>query len=303
MKKLNKVFMAFATGSESSDSVVFPKYIGVGSFNVVGVNPSKAELENIYGATFEKEPEYVSKDDDGVQQVRIDIILKSIEDKNDGIKLLTKASFFLKKMPYISKTDKVQVINVYGNTTWIETEVAKTGVVPEKLNWYVGPYRPAFVGEEDLTNFLKTYLGIPALSYKDSKTGVIVPHKNPAECEARLENIDKYFTGNVKELADIIAFQPTNKIKASVGIKTTDENKQYQSIYIKKFLKNGVTDYSKLDAEIKLTIAAGGYKNTEFSVEPLHAFAVEATDLSTMPAGGAPSAPVDMSSYFGGAAK
>lgn len=303
MKKLNKVLMAFATGSESTEGVVFPKFIGVGSFNVVGINPSKAEMEAIYGATFDKDPEYVSKDDDGVAQVRIDFILKSIPEKNDGIELITKASFFLKKMPFISKTDKVQVINVYGATTWIDVATAKTGVVPEHLHWYEGPYRPAFIGEEDLTNFLKTYLGVPNKSYKDQKTGEIVTIKNPADAEARLENIDKYFAGNVKELADIIAFQPNNKIKAAVGVKTTDENKQYQALYIKKFLKNGVTDYSKLDAEIKLTQTNGGYKNIEFSVEPLHAYAVEATDLGSMPAAGAPSGPVDMSSYFGGAAK
>lgn len=292
--------MAFATGSESTEGVVFPKFIGVGSFNVVGINPSKTEMEAIYGTTFDKDPEYVSKDDNGVAQVRIDFILKSIPEKNDGIELITKASFFLKKMPFISKTDKVQVINVYGATTWIDVAVAKTGVVPEHLHWYEGPYRPAFIGEEDLTNFLKTYLGVPNKSYKDQKTGEIVTIKNPSDAEARLENIDKYFAGNVKELADIIAFQPNNKIKAAVGVKTTDDNKQYQALYIKKFLKNGVTDYSKLDAEIKATQANGGYKNTEFSVEPLHAYALEATDLSSMPAVGAPSGPVDMSAYFGG---
>ena len=65
-------------------------------------------------------------------------------------------------------------------------------------------------------------------------------------------------------------------------------------------MKNGVTDYSKLDAEIKATQTNGGYKNTEFSVEPLHDYAVGATDLSSMPAVDAPSGPVDMSAYFGG---
>lgn len=293
--------MAFAAGSESNEGVQFAKYIGVGSFNVVGINPTKAQLEALYdGATFKDEPVYESKDDAGVSQIRIDIYLKSVAEKNDGIEFITKASFFLKKAPFISKSNKIQVINVYGATTWIDVEVAKTGVVPQNLSWYEGPYRPAYIGEEDLTNFLKTYLGIPNKSYRN-QAGEVITIKNPADAEARLDNIDKYFTGNVKELADIIAFQPSNKIKASIGIKTTDDNKQYQVVYTKKFLKNGVTDYSKLDAEIKATQEAGGYKNTEFSAEPLHEYSVVATALSAAAGNTPPSgAPVDMSAFFGG---
>ena len=279
MSKTNKSFMAIATGKESVESANFAKYLGVGVFTVVGVNPSREELEKIYNTTIEKDPEYISKTDDGIKQIRIDIILKSVAEKNNGIEMLTKASIFLTQAPRISKTNKIQVINIYGETAWIDIEVAKTGVIPEGMEWFEGPYRPAYNGEEDLTGFIKAYLNIPNKSYKKA-SGEIITLKDKKEAEASLENIDKYFTGNVKEIKDAIACRPDNKVKADVGIKTTEDNKQYQTVYSKMFIKYGITDYSKLDKHIKETQNAGALVGIEFSILPLHEYNVEATNFT-----------------------
>jgi len=290
MSKMNKSFMAIATGKESVESSNFSKYIGVGAFTVVGVNPSKDELEKIYGTTLENDPEYTSVNEDKVKQIRIDFILQSIPDKNNGIEMLTKASIFLAQAPRISKTDKIQVINVYGESAWIDMEIAKTGAIPEGMEWFEGPYRPAYNGEEDLVGFIKAYLSIPNKSYQ-KKSGEIVLLKDKREAEVSLENIDKYFTGNVKEIKDAIACRPSNKIKACVGVKTTEDNKQYQSVYSKKFLKYGITDYSKLDKAIKETQNAGALTGVEFSICPLREYNVEATSFAPSTGGSAPSAP------------
>ena len=64
------------------------------------------------------------------------------------------------------------------------------------------------------------------------------------------------------------------------GVRTTDDNKQYQAVYTQKFLKNNVTDYSKLDEELQERKVAGAYPTTEFSVCDLKEYTVESTDFS-----------------------
>ena len=46
---MNKLFMAFGKGTESKEGNVVKKYIGVAPVYVLAVNPTKAELEKLYG--------------------------------------------------------------------------------------------------------------------------------------------------------------------------------------------------------------------------------------------------------------
>lgn len=278
----NKVFMAFGQGKESNESGAgFAKYIGVGAFNVLAVNPTKEELSKIYGSNIEKDIEYLSKDEEtGADQVRIDFIVASNTEKNNGIDLKTKVAFFLKNAPRMNALGtKVQVINAYGETTWVDLDLAKKGELPENQAWFEKPYRPAFIGEDELTSFLKVFLNIPAKSWKD-KNGNVKTIENKSDAEARLEGIANYFKGNVKELKEILKFQPDNLVKMAVGVKTTDDNKEYQAVYTKMFLKNNVKDYSKLDAAIKDSQANGAFKNTTFNVGELKEYTVEATTFA-----------------------
>ena len=109
---------------------------------------------------------------------------------------------------------------------------------------------------------------------------------NTEDCEARLEHIEDYFKGDFSELREVIALQPTNKIKALFGVRITDDNKQYQAVYNQMFLKNNITDYSKLDKDLQDRKAAGAYPTTEFTVGELKEYNVEATDLSNSGASG-----------------
>ena len=59
--KTNKLFMAFATGKESTEGNVVKRYIGVAPVFVLAVNPSKAELEKLYDTELENAPEYISE--------------------------------------------------------------------------------------------------------------------------------------------------------------------------------------------------------------------------------------------------
>lgn len=272
--------MAFGKGQESKEGSNFPKYVGVGSFKVIDVNPTKEKLEAIYNTTFDKDVEYINKSPEGIDQVRIDFIVQSDIEKNNNIDLKTKITFFLKKAPKYNKDKtKVQVINLYGETTWIDIELVKKGELPENQSWFEKPYRPCLEGEDELTQFLKVFLNIPVKSWRD-KNGVVKTIENKSDAEARLENVEKYFKGEFKELKDIIKFQPDNKFKMALGVKTTDDNKEYQTVYTKMFVKNNVNDFSRLEKAISDSQANGAFSNVKFSVTPLQEYVVTPTNFT-----------------------
>ena len=294
-KKEAKVFMAFASGSESKENVR-KLYKGVAPVFVRAVNPNKTVLSSFYGVDIEEDPVYTGETEIGndgnkktVPQVRIDFLVVTNPEKSNGIEMRTKISFFIKKaFRYNRENTKVQVIDKYGQTAWPTIEEAKVHAIPQYEN---GPanldadYRPAYIGEEDLVGFIKAYLNIPnpSFSYKDKNTGEIVVKTLPNldDALARLDGIDNYFKGDFKELESILKLQPNNVVKACFGVRTTDENKQYQAVYTQKFLKNVITDYSRLDKDIQDKKDAGSYSTTEFSTEPLHEYNVEPTNFST----------------------
>ena len=282
-----KIFMAFAKGQETVDNVAIVKrYTGVAACYVVGVNPNKTELEKIYGTTIENEPEYRgSVDIDGrkVENVRVDFIVKTVAEDNNGIEMTSKVALFLRKeYRFNREKTKVQVIDKYGRTAWVTVEQAKAKEIPVYAN---GPanldadYRPCYVGEEELTNFIKAYLNIPnVMKYVDNKWVMV---DNPADCVARLDNIEKYFTGDYSELRDVIALQPMNKIKILFGVKTNDEGKQYQAVYTQMFMKNGVRDFARLEKDLADRKAAGANPTTEFTEGDLKEYNPQPTSFAT----------------------
>lgn len=286
-RKVGYAFMAFSKGTESKEGNAVKRYIGVAPVFVLAVNPNKAELEKLYNTQLENDPEYlgeveVGEDKHKVQNVRLDFIVKTDAEKCGGIEFTTKVPFFIRKeYRYNKDKTKVQVIDKYGRTAWVTIEQAKAHEIPVYKN---GPanidkdYRPLYSGEEELTKFIKAYLNIPNVMKYVNNTWVMVD--NPEDCEARLENITEYFNGNFKELRDVIALQPNNRVKVLFGVKTTNDNKQYQAVYNQMFLRNITTDYSKLDENLQERKAAGAYPTTEFIVCELKEYNVESTDLS-----------------------
>ena len=288
MKKTNFAFMAFASGKESTEGNAIKRYIGVAPVFVLAVNPNKEQLEKLYNTELDNAPEYISEIEVGedkhkVQNVRIDFIVKTDAEKCGGIEFTTKVAFFIRKeYRYNRDQTKVQVIDKYGRTAWVTIEQAKAHEIPVYGNGQPAnidkDYRPAYHGEEDLTNFLKAYLNIPNVMKYVNEKWIMVD--NPDDCEARLEHVEDYFKGDFSELREIIALQPTNKVKVLFGVRTTDDNKQYQAVYTQMFLKNNITDYSRLDKDLQDRKAAGAYSTTEFIVGDLKEYNVEATDLS-----------------------
>lgn len=271
--------MAIKVGKESVEGV-FKLYKGVAAFNIVAVNPTKKELEELQGRSIENEPEYKGKTDDGVDTMRVVFYAKTNPEAkvNNGIESLLPISFMLTKSTRVGQTSgKIQVIDKYGRTAWATKDELNSKTIPQYAN---GPanidknYRAIYQGEEQLVNFLIQWLNIPnPADYKDGKW---VMKANPEDSEVDL-NMDALFKGDVTELKDLIKLAPNFLVKAAVGIRTTDEGKQYQAVFTRMFVKNAVTNYSKLDAAITEFQSNGGAANVEYSVEPLHENTVEAT--------------------------
>ena len=198
--------------------------------------------------------------------------------------MTTQVTFYLRNEGRFNKDKtKLQVIDKYGRTCWVGIEDAKNHVIPMYSN---GPanidadYRPCYSGEENLTNFIKTWLNLPnVMSYIDGKW-VPNPDVAPEDCECRLDCIKDYFKGDFKELADIVNILPNNKIKILFGVKNTADNKQYQTCFIERFLKPFVTNYDKLEEDVKSRKDSGAYPDTEFRVIELEEYKLEPSKLN-----------------------
>lgn len=277
--------MAVKVGKESVEGS-FKMYKGMAAFNIVAVNPTKAELEALTGREIENDPEYVGKTDEGKEQVRVVFYAKTAPEAklNNGIELLVPISFMLTKDYKVGQNSgKYQIIDKFGRTAWATKEEVQSKAIPQYSS---GPanisadYRLAWQGEEFLVDFLIQWLNIPGPAvYKDK---VWVMKENTDDSEVSLD-MAALFKGDVKELKELVTLAAAYIVKGAVGIRTVDnENgtRQYQAVFTRKFAKNAVTDYSRIDAAITEFQNAGGAPGTEFSTQPLHENVVEATTFT-----------------------
>lgn len=289
-KRPHYSFLAVGKTSESTETVEnFKRYIGVGSSFVKAVNPNKAELDNLLGFD-NQEPQYTRDGEQG-KEVSIHFIVKTDPNQCNGIEITNRLMFTLRQAPaYNRDQSKVQVIDGYGNHTWMSTEDAKLGKPaitangnPVKLDT---KYRMACVGECDLVDFFKAYLCIPdAFNWVN---GTWVKKENAAEGIFALEHIKDYFNGDFSELRQALAMQPNNKVKLLYGVRTTDEGKQRQAIASKGDLilanASGARGLERMEKALVGAKQAGSYTNTEFKVQELAEYSVQATNLETAPA-------------------
>lgn len=278
--------MAVAKG-KSTDTAEYKRYIGVAPVFINAVNPTKKELEGFYNTTIDNEPKYLGEvevNDKKIPNVRIDFIVTT-DETAVGTALRTKVSFFIRnEYRYNRDRTKVQVIDKYGRTAWVTIEQAKNHEIPTYSN---GPanldkdYRPLYYGEEQLTEFIRAYLGIlPVMKYVDN-TWVMREH--PEEYEIRLDKIANYFKNDFSELKEIITYQPNNKVKVLFGVRTTDDNKMYQTVFTDIFLKNSNSDYTKLAKAVQERKDAGAYSTTDFEVCDLKEYVVKPTEIAETP--------------------
>ena len=289
--------MAFGQGKVSSEGAgsSFKRYVGVGSVKVLAVNPTMSEWNKITGGNMQEEPTYTSVNNDGVKQARVVLLVQPDPKKTVGeIDAVIPVTFWFSKLSVQgSQSGKYQIIDKYGRTAWATREDIEAKKIPQYAN---GPanidanYRLIVNGEEAFTNFLKAHLNIPAISYRD-KNGNVITNPNPSECEARLDNITKIFDGDFSEIKSILWYQPNNYSKMLFGVRTTDDGKEYQDVFMGCFLTNGNTNNTRFATALS-EFSRGGrtrYNNTYFGelnpngeviLQDLHERVVTPTEFS-----------------------
>lgn len=288
MTKINfsKSFIAVGKTEASKEaSEGFKKYVGLASSYVLAVNPNKKKLEEIYGREVSNEPEYIIEDEERGKGFRIDFIVKTDPNTNNGIEILSHATFRLFPTPnYNRDKSKVRIIDNYGNSTWMLYEDAKAGKValdksgnPARIDT---KYRIAFVGEADLLDFLRKYL-----FNKDSfrmVNGIWTKQADAEDVHIWFNDPKKLLTGNISEVQEALDMQPNNKIKLLYGVSNKD-GKTYQNVCAAydMMLRNNSGANALRGLEKNLTSAkqAGMYSSIDYKVCELQEWTVEPTNL------------------------
>ena len=290
--------MAISKGNASKEAQEFKRYIGVCPVFVKAVNPNKAEHEKLFNTTLEEAPVYVQDKEDNngnsYKNVRISLVLQpDVEKIGFDMPLVTMPLFITNQKQHGANSGKYQVVDKYGRFAWATEEEISAKEIPAYSNGkkadISNDYRIAYVGEEDLTNFIRVFLWIPSITKWDNNEKCMVPNTDvkPEECECRLdvESIEKLFKGDFSEIKEILGFQPNNKIKVCLGVRTDmNSGKLFQSVYTKKFISNASTNYNSLDKALQADIAYASEHsktlNTEYSAKAVHEYSVTPTTFS-----------------------
>ena len=161
-----------------------------------------------------KATEYLGTSKDGNARLRLDFWLEEVKTQEKF-----KLTFFIENKEKENKDQtKKQYINNIGRCTWADSPNNLPTWFKEREN------RVSFVGEEDLYNFLRSWLSNIDFSSKKSTL--------------QLE-FNKLIKGNVKEIKEQINGEWATNIVAlaTINTKETDDGvKEFQNIYNKAFL-------------------------------------------------------------------
>lgn len=225
----------------------FKKSVGIFEGSVVIINPSIEEYSEVLGITLPEESkatEYLGESKEGNTYLRLNIWLKDIK---TGEIFQAPVSFYLEdKIRENKEGTKIQYINNIGSTTWADDE----NNLPDWFKKY--PYRKANTGEEELYEFLRTWINIDT---RKAEADLSIDFKKLMKGNVKelSEQIDGEYAGNAGFLATVITREKANTETGEI------EKKEYQGIYNKAFLppyaiKNfRLVDYSNPDVIAKIS--------------------------------------------------
>lgn len=203
-----------STNTESK----FNKKVGLFEANVVAINPTNEEYKDVLGIELTEESKatnYLGETRDGNTYLRVDVWLQEVKNQENF-----KVSFFLEDRERENRDQtKKQYLNSVGMTSWADDE-------NNLFDWFKEnrEYRVAFIGEEDLYDFLRTWLG--QLDYRSAETTLTL-------------DWSKLMRGNVKDLKDQVDGEWCNSVVALATVVTKErdgETVEYQGVYNKAFL-------------------------------------------------------------------
>lgn len=274
----------FGKSQEVQDGPMRKLYTGVENFKVVGVNPTKQELEAMYGREINYDPEYIGttkvEDGDGereVPQIRLDFYLA-----NEDESVTTKIQFYVANTHHKSQTGKFKVINDFGRVTWLDQQAIQTKQMPDNMSWYnASGVKVAKRGEEELISFLVNLLNLP---YKIDE----LKDKSDAFAKISAEEWKKIFSGDISLFRNILG-GTNNKVGVLLGVKTKTDGKLVQTVFNRHTLRQyslhstRVDKFKYLAKDVTEAKEAGAFGNVNFGASDyeLREFTVGATEINT----------------------
>tara|TARA_R110000822_G_scaffold227017_1_gene359662 strand:- start:48808 stop:49734 length:927 start_codon:yes stop_codon:yes gene_type:complete len=260
----------FGKAKEVTDGPLRKLFTGAENFRVVAVNPTKEEIESLYGREIQYTPEYMGKteveDGDGkreVDQIRLDFFLSNEDDS-----ITTKAQFYVAKTHHKSQTGKLRIVNDFGKTAWLEKDAIASKTVPDNMGWYnTSGLKIALRGEEELISFLANLLNLP---FDLSK----LEDKSDAFARISQDEWLKIFSGDVSLIRGIIE-STNNKVGLILGVKTKQDGGLVQTVFNRTTLRQYTIHSTKADKfkwilkDILDAKAAGAFGNVEFGPDDL----------------------------------
>jgi len=243
---------------EQSQVTDFKKSVGLFEATVVAINPDIEEYKEKLGMELKEDSkavEYLGTSNDGNKTLRVDVWLQDVKN-NDKF----KATFFLENKEKENKDKtKKQYINNIGSCCWADDE----NNLP---TWFSSrDYRVANVGEEELYNFMRTWLG--DLDYRDAETTLQL-------------DWSKMMKGNVKDLKMQVNGEWSTNVVALATIKTVqkeDEIKEYQGVFNKAFLPSYSLKLFRLINYNDQTVIANLRNKKSKDLKPHERFVVNVT--------------------------
>jgi len=275
--------------NNGSNNESFQRYIGVASVNVVGINPNNDKLRALGWEIAEgaEEPVYaqvVEKDGKKTETNRLRLMVQ-IQDLDD--KPIIPIDFWCRnELAINSEMTKCKIIDSFGRTAWATKDELKNKQIPQYKDGPAridGKYKPAHSGEEQLVTFLFKYLNITPYQIFDRTKNTYVDSKNPGHLT--IDDWGKLCKGDVSEIADYIALQPDNCCKVILGVRTTDNNRTYQTFLSDGYLSNcsrvDVTTgvYNQAQKLIDRFNERYSGSDSTFSAEPVHIYENKPTEV------------------------
>ncbi len=228
-------------GGKKREQVDFGKKIGLFSAKVIAINPTREEYKTILGMELKEESkadEYLGESKENNTTLRVNVWLEEAKTKQK----LPVVFFLENKVRENKDATKKQYINDIGMCSWADD--------PNNLkDWFTKrDYREAYVGEEDMYSFLRTWLGL--LDYRDAATTLQIEWK-------------RLMKGDVRDLKAQIGGEYCTNVGSLAIVKTItkegeDEPKEYQGVYNRGFLPEyalkqfRLIDYNKPEEQARL---------------------------------------------------
>lgn len=219
-------------------------YVGVGEIKILAFNPDVQTLHKVMNWDLKEDAQEIeyTKDDVVIKykengeekelttnQVTVDIWYQEITTN-----LKNKIRFTVVNAPRVNRDGtKTQYINQHGLTCWVENESNLPDWFKEVKDRngkvYKRQYRKAFIGEEFLFDFIAKWTCL---------------NKWNLENNLFLSNMKKFWTGDLKELNNLLTIFDEFTVMAAFGVRTTNSTnsetgevseKEYQSVFYKMF--------------------------------------------------------------------